>query len=68
MQPHEERVIAEELELSAKLDRLEDFVHGPMFVPLPVEDRKLLIEQTAAMALYADVLKRRIARFDGSGV
>jgi hypothetical protein len=61
--PHEERVIAEEKDVSEKLSKLSAFLHGKVFATLLIEDQKLLEEQYVYMLAYAAVLRRRIARF-----
>lgn len=63
MQPHQERVVTEEAELSDKLNKLGAFIHGEVFKALPVEDQQLLQEQDDHMRLYAHVLRQRIERF-----
>lgn len=63
LKPHEDRVVNEERELSDKLNKLGAFIHGEQFKALPVEDQALLQEQDDHMRAYADVLRRRIARF-----
>jgi hypothetical protein len=66
MQPHEERVLAEEAELSDRLNKLGAFIHGETFPTLAAEDQRLLQEQDDCMRAYAGVLRQRIARFAGA--
>jgi hypothetical protein len=61
--PHQERVVAEERELSEKLDRLVAFIGGDVFRSLDDHDQELLQRQADAMRAYADILGQRIARF-----
>lgn len=63
MKPHEERVVAEEKDLSDKLNKLGVFIAGEPFQALDFEDRRLLQEQQIYMTKYASVLRQRIARF-----
>jgi hypothetical protein len=63
MEPFQERVIAEEAELSTKLNKLGEFIHGETFAKLGPEDRQLLQEQDDHMRGYVAVLRKRIARF-----
>lgn len=63
MAPHEERVIAEEAELTGRLNKLGEFIHADIFRTLPAEDRGLLQEQDDHMRKYVAVLRKRIARF-----
>jgi hypothetical protein len=63
MQPHEERVVAEERELSEKLNKLGDFIHSAVFLTLLPVDQSLLQQQEDHMRAYAGVLRQRIARF-----
>lgn len=66
MAPHEDRVIAEEKDLSDKLNKLGAFIHGDMFKTLTTEDHRLLQEQYDHMRGYVGVLRQRIARFRGA--
>jgi hypothetical protein len=58
-----ERVTQEEAELSEKLNKLGEFIHGNVFKTLAEEDRALLQEQDDHMRSYVGVLRKRIARF-----
>lgn len=64
----QERLFDEHKELSARLDKLMDFVspHNDKFVTLPVEDRRLLLQQLDAMFNYYSVLSQRIFRLAGA--
>lgn len=57
------RVIQEQTELKDKLSALTKFIDGELFKTLSPFERELLLIQQAAMALYADVLTRRILNF-----
>ncbi len=61
-----DRVLAEEADLRAKLDKLNAFQHTVTFGSLPVGERGDLIAQGAAMASYLTALQSRIKRFNGT--
>lgn len=64
---HQQRVIAERLDLNYKVEKLSTFIGGgtgPVFIGLPLVDRELLIEQEVYMKGYLAALDKRIARFD----
>ena len=63
-QPHEQRVIKELEELTAKIDALEKFIDSSqIYKSLPDTDRSLLCGQFGAMTDYAGYLHARIERF-----
>lgn len=64
MQPHEERVVAEEQELSDKLNKLGAFIHSEKFSALAGIDQFLLGRQDDHMRAYVGVLRERIKRFN----
>ena len=66
--PHEQRVVQEAVELNARLDRLTEFVGGPVCAGLAEQDRRLLYRQHAAMTELAFVLAARIQRFTPAAV
>lgn len=63
LQPHEERVIAERIELAEKCVKLEAFITSDAFKAIDILDRDLLEEQHNAMTIYLAVLDRRVERF-----
>ena len=63
MEPHQERVIKEEAELSDKLNKLGAFIHGEVFKTLPEEEQELLQAQDDTMREYLEILRSRIDRF-----
>lgn len=63
LQPHEQRVIAEHAELVSRMKKLTAFRLGARAETLPEVERDLLQQQEDAMARYAAVLSKRIARF-----
>ncbi len=63
MQPHQERVIVEQKELSEKLDKLRTFVGGHSFSGVLRAEQLRLMRQLLAMSTYLDILNERIAAF-----
>lgn len=63
LQPHQQRVVDEKLELDEKIMKLANFKQIETFAKLPQEDRDLLHWQLVAMEEYSDLLGKRIARF-----
>ena len=61
--PHQQRVVAERDELIDRLQKLMAFLASPTFDALPKEERHHLVQQQAAMSLYATILGSRIAGF-----
>lgn len=65
MQPHQERVVAEKVDLDIKLAKLESFLRSDPYVTLdPVEQSRLVV-QANHMHRYSEVLGDRIAAFPG---
>ncbi len=61
MRPHQERVVAEQNELGARLDKLKAFImESPIFKTLPAEEQKRLNPQHDAMLEYFEILGERI--------
>ena len=66
MEAHEQRVVAEHLDLDTKLEKLHVFIEdSPLFQSLNKIDQRLLVDQRGAMTIYRDILRARIARFPG---
>jgi len=63
IQPHQQRVIDEEKELSDRIVKLQDFLLGKVYFTLPSDERARLREQTVHMIGYRNVLRERIAQF-----
>lgn len=61
-----ERVKAEHAELVERLNKLTTFTKILAFTLLAHEDQGLLLEQRAVMTDYAEVLHKRIQRFEGA--
>ena len=66
MDPHQQRVITEKTELDDKLKKLGLFLGTEIFHSLDEDEMSDLNQQWKAMAMYSDILGRRIARFDSS--
>jgi hypothetical protein len=63
MQPHQERVIAEQIELQDRLDKLTAFFATDMFKSLPIAEQARMEMQSFYMGGYSDILKARIKKF-----
>jgi hypothetical protein len=63
MQPHEERVVNEQKELSEKIVKLNAFIGGPIFKTLHGAEQSLLERQLVAMQQYSGILQQRIEMF-----
>ena len=63
LQPHQERVVNERIELVNKLHSLLAFFQGPIFPTLSEAERSRLRKQARFMDGYAAVLEERIAAF-----
>lgn len=60
MTDHEKRILDEEDDLSAKLDRLRKFLGSATFKALSCDDQGLLRSQSLAMVQYLECLRQRI--------
>lgn len=63
MEPYQERVIVERVELDDKLSRLRAFMTTESFRGLSQESRDRLVRQERVMTEYSAILKERIAAF-----
>jgi hypothetical protein len=64
MEPHEERVVAEQKELAGKLIRLRQFIaSSSIFRELPADEQARLKTQEFHMSMYWRVLGDRIDNF-----
>lgn len=63
MQPHQQRVVDERVDLDSKRAKLETFLNTPTFAGLDTTEQGRLITQCAVMNAYSDVLGDRIAAF-----
>lgn len=63
MQPHEERVVTEKVELDLKIEKLDVFIHGTVYAALAEAERLRLMRQFYHMRDYSNVLGERMAAF-----
>lgn len=66
LQPHEIRVVQERNELMEKITKLHDFMNRGFYQTLDKETQDNFEEQETLMKKYADVLLKRINRFEGT--
>ena len=65
LQPHEVRVVEEGTELIDKITKLHSFMKSDFYQTLDEESQRNLEVQESVMKQYADVLLKRINRFEG---
>jgi hypothetical protein len=63
MQPHQRRILDEQIKLTDEIAELHKFRIGPIFNSLPAEERSRLNRQMLIMELYEQVLSERILAF-----
>lgn len=63
MQPYQQRVLDEQADLEAKIERLAIFIKSPTFETVEPDERARLIRQHAIMEQYSAVLVDRISNF-----
>jgi hypothetical protein len=63
MQPHQQRVVDEKVELDDKAEKLNKFFSTGTFNGLPLDERQRLRNQLATMYEYSNILAERIAAF-----
>lgn len=63
LQEHQQRVVAEQKELSERIAKLTAFINGAMWGQIPAPERSRLRRQLKAMEDYDTVLLERIAAF-----
>lgn len=63
MEAFQQRVVDEETELNAKIEKLTAFLHGETFDGLPLVERARLSQQLTYMLSYSAVLHERIDAF-----
>ena len=63
LQPHQQRVVDEKIELAFRLSKLLAFFQTPIFAGLPEAERSRLRNQARFMDGYAAVLEERIEAF-----
>lgn len=66
MEPHQQRVVDEKIELDEKLNKLTAFVglNNSIFNSLPSQEQLRLSRQRHIMEQYLEVLGERIAAFE----
>ena len=66
IQPHQQRVIAEQAELDEKIAKLAPFIDSnPLFSKLPADEQDRMKRQLDYMKCYSEVLGERIENFEG---
>ncbi|MEG2268968.1 MAG: hypothetical protein RSA84_21710 [Acinetobacter sp.] len=64
MEPHQQRVVDESVELEDKIAKLQVFItESPIYQKLPSDEALLLSAQLAAMTAYDRILQSRILKF-----
>ena len=63
LQPHEQRVVYEKIELEGKIEKLRAFRNGELFKTLPDAEQLRLNRQYSHMFSYRQVLIERIEAF-----
>lgn len=64
MEPHQQRVVDEQTELTDKVGKLETFIHfSPIFDSLEKSEQRRLIMQFGFMVSYSRILQERIDNF-----
>ena len=66
MQPHQQRVVDEKMELDGRIERLEQFTTGKIFFDLADEEKDRLSLQLKLMKQLSEVLGDRITNFPPS--
>ena len=64
MHPHQQRVVAEKMDLDEKLVKLVAFAKTDIYSGLSEAERKRMDRQARAMTAYSIVLGERIASFE----
>lgn len=63
LQPHQQRVVDEKIELDEKREKLGIFLYTDIYAGLPDEERGDLHAQYTVMGHYSGILISRIGRF-----
>ena len=63
LQPHQQRVVDEKVELDQRREKLESFYSTSIFQGLPEPEQSRLLRQGVAMRTYSEILGERIAAF-----
>lgn len=64
--PHQQRVIAECEQLADRIQKLEAFLHTPLFAGLPEDERQLIKTQADAMVVYLGIINTRVSKIRGA--
>lgn len=62
LQPHQQRIAVEQIELDSKIERLSAFFSTSTYAELDALDQELLTTQLGAMREYSDILSQRISK------
>ena len=64
MEPHQQRVVDERIELDERAKKLSDFIGlNPVFETIDAEEQERMKEQCEIMWQYSEILGKRIAAF-----
>lgn len=64
LHPHQQRVVAEKIELDKKVTALSEFIgNSPIFMTLDPAEQERLREQCEVMWQYSEILGQRIEAF-----
>lgn len=63
LQPHQQRVAEEKVDLDIKINKLDIFIHGPIYPTLEQTERLRLTRQFVYMKEYSNILTERITAF-----
>ncbi len=67
MEPHQQRVVDEKLELDEKATKLSNFIgSNPIFANIDAAEQERLREQCEIMWQYSEILGKRIAAFQSA--
>lgn len=64
MKPHEKRLVEELEQLKDRLQKLDQFIAGPIFQTLPKDEQSDLVIQSTLMHTLKEVLQRRVSRLN----
>lgn len=59
----QQRVVDEKKELDVKVEKITDLIMSKGYEKLPIEEKKLLLQQVMLMGAYLSVLEKRILFF-----
>lgn len=67
MEPYQQRVIDEKRELDQKIEKLDTFIKGEVYIQLSLMERRRLDQQLFLMGQLSSVLGERIKAFTALG-